>query len=193
MKEVSPKGTPTYYRLVNKADLRSAGYDVHDYMTAREFLIDNRHHSRGVVVADVRLQGMTGLCAQLGNIDRNFLWCCSRVTGTFQMLWRGMCQIERLDFRSDCMCRYHRRHCFVNSSLRSQIQFAKLFKCSSYFQVHKVLKQCQRVCPKSEIAFPMKSKHDIDQIIIKVANMELGSTLAKFHVPIDNSSYDSVR
>lgn len=49
------------------AQLRSTGYDVHDYMTAREFLIDKRHHSSGVVVADFRLQDMTGveLCEQL--------------------------------------------------------------------------------------------------------------------------------
>ena len=43
------------------AELRAAGFDVHEYMTAREFLIDKRNHSSGVVVADYRLQGMTGL------------------------------------------------------------------------------------------------------------------------------------
>jgi len=39
-------------------ELRSAGCVVHDYMTAREFLIDKPNHSGGVVVADYRLQGM---------------------------------------------------------------------------------------------------------------------------------------
>lgn len=41
--------------------LQATGYEVHDYMTAREFLIDQRNHSSGVVIADYRLQGMTGL------------------------------------------------------------------------------------------------------------------------------------
>ena len=42
------------------ADLRTAGFDVHDYITAREFLIDKRHHPGGVVLAEYRLQGMNG-------------------------------------------------------------------------------------------------------------------------------------
>jgi two-component system response regulator FixJ len=43
------------------AKLHASGFDVHDYMTPREFLIDKRNHSSGVVVADYRLQGITGL------------------------------------------------------------------------------------------------------------------------------------
>jgi two-component system response regulator FixJ len=41
--------------------LRAAGFEVHDYMTPREFLIDKRNHSSGVIVTDYRLQGITGL------------------------------------------------------------------------------------------------------------------------------------
>ena len=50
-------------------ELKADGYIVHDYMTAREFLIDKPNHSSGVVVADYRLQGMTAveLCLQLAN------------------------------------------------------------------------------------------------------------------------------
>ena len=56
------------------AELQSAGYDVHDYMTAREFLIDQRNHSSGVVVADYRLLDMTGveLCEQLAKVRSTF-------------------------------------------------------------------------------------------------------------------------
>ena len=43
------------------ADLQAAGYDVHDYLTAREFLIGKRTQPCGVVVADYRLQGTNGL------------------------------------------------------------------------------------------------------------------------------------
>jgi len=54
--------------------LRSAGYDVHDYMTAREFLIDQKNHSGGVVIADYRLRGMTGreLAEQLNREGSDF-------------------------------------------------------------------------------------------------------------------------
>lgn len=41
--------------------LREAGYDVHEYMTAREFLIDKPRYSGGVVVCEYRLHDMTGL------------------------------------------------------------------------------------------------------------------------------------
>lgn len=41
--------------------LRDVGYDVHDYMTAREFLIDKPRYSGGVVVCDYRLLGMNGV------------------------------------------------------------------------------------------------------------------------------------
>jgi two-component system response regulator FixJ len=56
------------------ATLRATGFDVHDYMTPREFLIDKRSHSSGVVVADYRLQGITGLelAAQLGSEQADF-------------------------------------------------------------------------------------------------------------------------
>lgn len=40
--------------------VREAGYDVHEYMTAREFLIDKRNHTRGIVLAEYRLPGMLG-------------------------------------------------------------------------------------------------------------------------------------
>ncbi len=42
-------------------DLRIAGYDVHEYMTANEFLFDKVNHTRGVVVAGFRLRGLNGL------------------------------------------------------------------------------------------------------------------------------------
>lgn len=40
--------------------VRQAGYDVHEYMTARKFLIDKRNHTGGVVLAEFRLYGMQG-------------------------------------------------------------------------------------------------------------------------------------
>lgn len=54
--------------------LGNAGYDVHDYMTAREFLIDKRNYSGGVVVTEYRLQGITGpeLCQQLAKERADF-------------------------------------------------------------------------------------------------------------------------
>jgi two-component system CheB/CheR fusion protein len=41
--------------------LQKAGYILHDYMTAREFLIDKPKYSAGVVVAEFRLKSITGL------------------------------------------------------------------------------------------------------------------------------------
>jgi FixJ family two-component response regulator len=41
--------------------LRNVGYDVHDYMTGREFLIDKPRHIGGVVVCEYRLHDMTGV------------------------------------------------------------------------------------------------------------------------------------
>ena len=43
------------------ADLAATGYQVTEYMTGREFLIDKQQHSGGAVVVDLRLPGMTGL------------------------------------------------------------------------------------------------------------------------------------
>ena len=55
-------------------ELREMGYDVHDYMTGREFMIDQRNHASGVVVADYRLQGMNGreLAEQLAKDRSHF-------------------------------------------------------------------------------------------------------------------------
>ena len=55
-------------------DLQAVGYVVNDYMTAREFLIDKRHHSEGVVVADYRLRDINGveLCEQLSKEASEF-------------------------------------------------------------------------------------------------------------------------
>lgn len=40
--------------------LTEAGYSVTEYQTAREFLVDKRNHQRGVVLSEVRLQGLMG-------------------------------------------------------------------------------------------------------------------------------------
>lgn len=40
--------------------LRQTGYDVTEYQTAREFLIDKRNHTGGTVLAELRLYGMLG-------------------------------------------------------------------------------------------------------------------------------------
>jgi len=40
--------------------LRAAGYNVIEYQTAREFLIDKRNHQRGVVLSEIRLLGSIG-------------------------------------------------------------------------------------------------------------------------------------
>lgn len=54
--------------------LRDAGYDVHAYMTAREFLIDKQNYSGGVVVTEYRLHGIAGpeLCQQLAREGADF-------------------------------------------------------------------------------------------------------------------------
>jgi FixJ family two-component response regulator len=41
--------------------LRGGGLRVEEYQTAREFLIDKVNHQRGVVVASLRLFGMSGM------------------------------------------------------------------------------------------------------------------------------------
>ena len=40
--------------------VRQAGYDVTEYQTGREFLIDKRNHTGGIVLAEYRLCGMLG-------------------------------------------------------------------------------------------------------------------------------------
>ena len=40
--------------------IREAGYDVTEYQTGREFLIDKRNHTDGIVLAEFRLYGMLG-------------------------------------------------------------------------------------------------------------------------------------
>jgi FixJ family two-component response regulator len=40
--------------------IRQAGYDVTEYQTAREFLIDKRNHQRGLVLSEIRLLGSIG-------------------------------------------------------------------------------------------------------------------------------------
>jgi two-component system response regulator FixJ len=41
-------------------DVREARYDVTEYQTGREFLIDKRNHTGGIVLAEFRLYGMLG-------------------------------------------------------------------------------------------------------------------------------------
>lgn len=48
-------------RATFAAGLKGVGYIIHEYMTAREFLIDRQKYSRGVVVAEFRLKSVTGL------------------------------------------------------------------------------------------------------------------------------------
>jgi FixJ family two-component response regulator len=40
--------------------VRQSGYDVTEYQTGREFLIDKRNHQRGVVLSEIRLLGSMG-------------------------------------------------------------------------------------------------------------------------------------
>jgi two-component system response regulator FixJ len=40
--------------------VREAGYEVTEYQTGREFLIDKRNHTGGIVLAEYRLRGMLG-------------------------------------------------------------------------------------------------------------------------------------
>lgn len=46
--------------------LVEAGYSVFGYRSARDFLDDKKNHSRGIVLAEVRLPGITGL--ELANL-----------------------------------------------------------------------------------------------------------------------------
>ncbi len=69
------KTRTTVFLIVNANDMRqelaggltTTGYDVHEYMTVNEFLIDKKHHTDGVVVAECRLRGVSGpeLCETL--------------------------------------------------------------------------------------------------------------------------------
>ena len=54
--------------------IRAAGYDVTEYQTAREFLIDKRNHQRGVVLSEIRLLGSMGteLVEQLAGEKESF-------------------------------------------------------------------------------------------------------------------------
>lgn len=49
--------------------VREAGYNVTEYQTGREFLIDKRDHTGGVVLVELRLDGMQGdeLANELAN------------------------------------------------------------------------------------------------------------------------------
>ncbi len=40
--------------------VREGGYNVTEYQTGREFLIDKRNHTGGIVLAELRLDGMQG-------------------------------------------------------------------------------------------------------------------------------------
>ena len=76
------KTTTTVFLIVDANDLRrvlagglkATGYDVHDYMTVNEFLIDKKNHNNGVVVAEYRLRGVTGqeLCEVLKSESEAF-------------------------------------------------------------------------------------------------------------------------
>lgn len=61
-------------RATFAAGLKGVGYIIHDYMTAREFLIDREKFSSGVVVAEFRLKSITGLelAKQLSKECSNF-------------------------------------------------------------------------------------------------------------------------
>ncbi len=79
---VKNKTRTTVFLIVDKNALRkelaggltTSGYDVHDYMTVNEFLIDKKNHTSGVVVAECRLRGVTGqeLCEMLKSESEAF-------------------------------------------------------------------------------------------------------------------------
>lgn len=54
--------------------LTEAGYNVTEYQTAREFLIDKRNHKQGVVLSELRLLGSMGteLAEQLAGESETF-------------------------------------------------------------------------------------------------------------------------
>jgi FixJ family two-component response regulator len=56
------------------SELNEAGYHANDYQTAREFLIDKRNYSGGIVMSELRLIGMQGseLVEQLAGERANF-------------------------------------------------------------------------------------------------------------------------
>jgi two-component system response regulator FixJ len=47
-------------RTALAGELKEAGYNAIDYQTAREFLIDKRNYSGGIVMSELRLLGMQG-------------------------------------------------------------------------------------------------------------------------------------
>lgn len=66
-KKASKKKVPIFLIMQDRqqcrdmADgVREAGYDVTEYQTGREFLIDKRNHTGGIVIAEFRLYGMLG-------------------------------------------------------------------------------------------------------------------------------------
>ena len=80
-KKASEKKAPIFLIMQDRqqcrdmADgVREAGYDVTEYQTCREFLIDKRNHTGGIVIAEVRLHGMLGdeLVLELANEPDTF-------------------------------------------------------------------------------------------------------------------------
>ena len=61
-------------RTALASELIEAGYNASDYQTAREFLIDKRNYSGGIVMSELRLLGMQGseLVEQLAGERANF-------------------------------------------------------------------------------------------------------------------------
>ena len=83
-KKPSKKNPPVFLIMQDRqqcrdmADgVREAGYEVTEYQTGREFLIDKRNHIGGIVLAEFRLHGMLGdeLVKELVSKLRTFLWC----------------------------------------------------------------------------------------------------------------------
>lgn len=61
-------------RTAIAGELNEAGYNAIDYQTAREFLIDKRNYSGGIVMSELRLLGVQGseLVEQLAGERANF-------------------------------------------------------------------------------------------------------------------------
>ena len=82
MAKKRPKPTASVFLIVRHRQqcselaggIRQAGYDVTEYQTAREFLIDKRNHQRGVVLSEMRLLGSIGteLVEQLAGEKESF-------------------------------------------------------------------------------------------------------------------------
>ena len=66
-KKASEKKAPVFLIMRDRQQcrdmaegVREAGYDVTEYQTCKEFLIDKRNHTGGIVLAEYRLPGMLG-------------------------------------------------------------------------------------------------------------------------------------